>query len=130
MKRSNTLVRGSVVLLAVLLLSGCAARNIWEASRNGNYDQVRQMIENDPSLVNAVHTEAIRHDRNNRWTPLHYATAHQQERVARLLLDNGADPLAKARGSWTPLHEARQVNNAAIEQMILKKIEEQGLEAP
>ena len=130
MTRSAGTVRLSVVLLAALLLSGCAARNIWEASRNGNYDQVRQMIENDPSLVNAVHTEEIRHDRNNRWTPLHYAAAHQQERVARLLLDNGADPLAKAISGWTALQEARQVNNAAIEQMILKKIEELGLEAP
>ena len=38
--------------------------------------------------------------------PLHLASYHGHAEVARLLLEHGADPVLKARDSYTPLHYA------------------------
>jgi|ERR1719443_25214 len=38
--------------------------------------------------------------------PLHLAAYHGHAEVARLLLEHGADPVQKARDSYTPLHYA------------------------
>ena len=40
------------------------------------------------------------------WTPLHVAVKCSEETNALLLLENGADPNAKAKKEDTPLHKA------------------------
>ena len=118
---------GAAVLVP---LSGCATRTIWESSRNGNLGQVRELLNNDPQLLNAEQVDQVQGDSNNHWTPLHYAVAHQHEKVVAYLLEQGADPLARARGGWTPLHAARQIDNRRIERMIVKAIVDSGRELP
>lgn len=122
---------GLACLLVILgVLTGCAARNIWEASRNGNAQQVRDLLAGDPELVHAVQTDQVPGDHGNKWTPLHYAAAANQKEVVRILLDAGADPLAAARGGWTPIHAARQNENQDVERMLIQKVKESGREMP
>ena len=86
------------IMLTALLLPGCAARTIFEAARNGNYHQVKAMIEDDTSLINARD--------QHKWTPLHHAAdqrlVHQVPRVPQrvpLALRTGArQDRAHARG--------------------------------
>ena len=41
---------------------------------------------------------------NNKLTPLHLASRHGHEDIARLLLEHGADATAQDNNGWTPLH--------------------------
>ena len=48
------------------------------------------------------------------WTPLHVAVKCSEETNVVLLLENGADPNAKAKKEKTPLHKARSAKMAEI----------------
>lgn len=119
----------SIALIALLLPAfGCATYSIWEAARNGNLKTVKKLIEEDPSLINAPHIDAIRHDADNRWTPLHYAVDARNRKVAQYLLEQGADPLATARSGWTPYKAAR--SDRRLDRMLREAIIESGRELP
>ena len=143
----------SAILLAVyygmpdmahFLIAHGANPDIFEASATGLTKRVQDLLEADPSLVNAVaadgyqplglasffgHSEAARYlvehgaqvnsaSRNGqRVMPLHSAAAGQHLEIARLLLENGADPNAVQADDFTPLHAA--ADNGQVEMVKL-----------
>lgn len=86
------------------------APTIHEAAAAGNVDAVRQMLDRDPSLVDA--------DDQHQWRPLFHAGLYRQLEAVRLLIDRGADVTAH---DGYAMHYAGQVpgNKAIIELLIL-----------
>ena len=57
----------------------------------------------------------------NDWTPLHFASWHVQLRVARLLLEHGADVNARTKFGLTPLRLLSEKNgNLEVAQLLLE----------
>ncbi len=58
--------------------------NIFKASRNGDYDRVKELLDNgaDVNIIN---------DNNNNNTPLHYACRNGCIKIIRLLIKKGAN---------------------------------------
>lgn len=83
-----------------LLLARKPVLSIFEASALGNLARVRELLEDDPRLLNF-----FSHDG---WTPLHLATYFGHRDTAEFLLDLGADLHAISQNSTTvmPLHSA------------------------
>jgi ankyrin repeat protein len=92
----------------------------------GDLARVRAAIERDS-------TAAARPDAESGWTPLHLVCASRWHRLdpsradglvatARLLLDAGADPTARAGNGWTPLRCAvAGASNPAIVRLLLDR---------
>lgn len=99
------------------MLTGCA-RTIHQAVQNNNLGQVKQMIEADPSLLNAQEGADTGKDGATLWTPLHYAASRKNTKIAKYLLDEGADPWMKGSAGWTALDEAKKVGAMKIEALI------------
>ena len=119
----------TLLVLSAALFVGCK-RTIWEHARNGKIKQVDAMLQENPELINAPHVDAIAGDKHNRWTPLHYAVHHQDRKMVAFLLENGADPLAKAKSDWTPYDEAQEQNNKKVTELIVTAIVQSGREVP
>jgi len=126
------------------------ASELHEAARNGNIDQVRSILERDPSLLEKrtdngyfrpLHLAAMEGhldiaqflidrraevnptDRSG-LTPLHHAARRKRYAIARLLLENGAEINAKAYYNYTPLYFAvfqSQDKDAELIQFLLDK---------
>lgn len=83
-----------------LLLDRGAAANMFESAALGDTATVAAMLKADPTLVNTYSYDG--------WTALHLAAHFGQTDAARLLLDSGADVLARSRNPLDnmPLHAA------------------------
>jgi hypothetical protein len=80
------------------------------ATRSGNFEVARKLIEYDPAYINAGEADG--------WTPLFWASRGHglkdgSESFLRLLLEHCADMNMQIRGGWTPLHVASA--NGALE---------------
>ncbi len=109
--------------------------DIFEAASLGNLDQAKKLISQEPGLVNAVNVDGfqplglaaffgqvemaeflIEHDalvnspsQNALMAaPLHSALATRNIKIAKILLENGADVNLAESGGYTPLHIAAQ----------------------
>jgi ankyrin repeat protein len=108
-------IRTRLIIAAVVLLGQslpATAGEIHDAIENGELARVEQLLESDPSLLNAPNG-------NNEWQelPIHTAARHGQIQIARLLLARGADIEAGDTDESTPLHVAavsRQPDMAAF----------------
>ena len=90
--------------LAEYFLAQGAAIDIWSSAYLGDLDQVRELLEEQPQLLNAEHSA----DRPWRVTPLHYAIAGGRREAAEFLIAKGAD--LGQRGRWLlgfALHHGR-----------------------
>ena len=54
------------------------------------------------------------------FTPLHIAAKYGQMKVARLLLQKGANPDIQGKNGLTPLHVATHYNHANVAQLLLE----------
>ena len=87
---------------------------IIKAAKSGDIATIKSLLKSDPSLIDARDTDGS--------TPLHCATWKGQEKVAELLLQEGANVNAVNQNEhWgtTPLHAAAHANQAKIAQLLL-----------
>ena len=84
-----------ITTIAAVLLVGCAPSvDIWEATRTGNIEAVKQHLAAGVD-VNAKDVDGI--------NPLHYATWTDHKETVELLITKGADVNAKDAAGNTPL---------------------------
>lgn len=130
--------------IADLLIKQGASLDIFGAAATGQLDRLKTLIEQNPSLVNAIapdgfqplglasffghlqaaklllaHGAEVNSPSNNaqKVQPLHSAVANQHLEIAKMLLEHGADVNAVQQDGYTPLHEAAQ--NGQIEMVKL-----------
>ena len=88
----------AVLVLAALAWSSLVfAGEIHDAAEKGDLKKVNSLLASDPSLVNARLP-------SNKATPLIFAITYQKPKVAKLLLEKGADVNARASNGHTALH--------------------------
>lgn len=96
--------------------SQCIPKDIWEASKVGNYIAVHQFILNDPFL--AVHPS------DNDRTPLFLAAHGGHFHTCKLLLDNGAsDPNGECRLGALNTNIAKLIQSRALVSLNTAKIQ-------
>lgn len=95
-----------LAILTVLLLAGYShadkSRSFFMAVGKNDINQVRKMVEKEPSLISAAS--------GSRMTALHIAAASGYVQLAQVLIDSGADVNARTVNFTTPLSFA-VVNN-------------------
>jgi ankyrin repeat protein len=86
--------------IAAVVLVGCGPppKDIWEASRQGDVEAVKQFI--------VAGEDVNEKDAEFGVTPLHYAAYYGEREVTELLIAKGADLNAKDEDAETPLDNA------------------------
>jgi ankyrin repeat protein len=142
--------------VAEVLIGSGALLNVFEAAAAGRLKRVRELVDLDASLANAFapdgfqplglasffgHQDVVEyllgkgcspdtHSRNGQQVaPLNSAAAGQHLGIARLLLDNGADPNAIQEGGFTPLHSAAQNGQVDMVRLLLERGADPGIRA-
>ncbi|MCC7406614.1 MAG: ankyrin repeat domain-containing protein [Phycisphaeraceae bacterium] len=103
--------------VANLLLERCARLGIFTAVAMDRGDDVRRIIEADPSQRDRQMSRNEHHQR-----PLHLAVAKNRPRMVPLLLELGADPHAQTRAGVTPLG----LTNARTDPAIIESLRRHG----
>lgn len=131
-----------------LFLERGARLNLFEAAAVGDLNRVRELVEADPSLVNAfahdgfqplglaaffTHPEIVRYllskgaqvnsaARNSmKVMPLHSAASRRHYEICKLLLDAGADVNARQAHGWTPLHQAAHHGDIELMELLISR---------
>ena len=99
---ARILVRNMLLSLLVLMfvqIFGCGSgtKSIFDTVKEGDTERLRKMLDKDPSIVNAPYKESRYRGRS----PLHFATTGE---VVEILIDAGADVMARETVGLTPLH--------------------------
>ncbi|GEM_PF-2998172 len=81
---------------------------ICKAASRGDITLVRELLDKNPHLVNAVELS------RNRWTPLHWASSRNDCEMADLLISKGARIDSRGNASETPLHLANHIDMARL----------------
>lgn len=132
--------------IAKMIVAAGATLNIFAAAAVGASGRVRELVETQPELVNAVapdgfqplglaaffgHTDVAAYlieqgaavdapsQNEQRVRPLHSATAGQHLTIARLLLEHGAAVNATQNSGFVPLHNAAQNGQTAMVELLL-----------
>jgi ankyrin repeat protein len=84
------------------------------AARRGWHEALSLLLDRKPDMS----MDAL-DDRG--WTPLYEACHHNHLRVARLLLDKGANPNHADKEGWTPLHITCSRNHVGMTRLLLEK---------
>lgn len=92
-------------------------KDIIKAVKVGDLDLVKQILTEDPTLLESQDADGSR--------PLHYACWKGHTEIVQYLLDQGADITAQNTGNthWggTPLHVTAHANNRAAAVLLLQK---------
>jgi tetratricopeptide (TPR) repeat protein len=91
-----------------------AGRTIVTAIDEGDVEEVRRLLTEDPAALDAPTTG----DCPDR--PLAYAAAQGKIEIVRLLLDQGADPNARGESGRTPLHRAAESGQPEIARLLIE----------
>jgi ankyrin repeat protein len=94
-KYSNILF---TVLIFVLLTCSSYSQSIFDAVRKGNLQQVAELVEQEPGIVNELNNENT--------TALHLAASLGNDYIVKYLVDHGALINVKNNREQTPLHVA------------------------
>src|SRR5947209_11578520 len=90
------------------------AKEMIKAAKKGDAVRVRELLDEDPSLLRARDADGS--------TPLHCAAWKGFPEVAKVLLECGADVHAQNNNShWggTPLHAAAHANQKAVAELLI-----------
>lgn len=117
--RKKIATAAHIILVAIFSFAACCAAqqdntplDIHQASKNGDVEAVKEMLNNDPEIVNKRN--------ENGETPLHWAAIKGQANVINLLLAFGADPAARDDSlGGTPLHWAAINNRLDVIKLLL-----------
>jgi ankyrin repeat protein len=85
--------------------------SIHEAARNGELENVKALLQDNPDLVFS------KDDKRN--TPLHHAARRNKKDVAEFLLANKAEVNARADVNYTPLHQAAEQGHYEVATVLL-----------
>jgi ankyrin repeat protein len=102
-----------ILLLTVSLITTGNAQDIWTAAKEGQVDEVRKLLAEQPELVKAA-------DDNGK-TALHFAAEKGHRQVAEILLAAGADIDAPNASQYTPLHYAVFGGQSAMCELLIEK---------
>lgn len=132
--------------IAQLIVARGAVLNIFEAAAAGRLDRVRELLDQDPDLIDAIapdgfqplglacffgHEEvvafllergaAVDSPSHNpmKVMPLHSAVAARSLEITRMLLERGAPVNAVQADNFTPLHAAAQNGDVEIVRLLL-----------
>ncbi len=99
------------------------ASNIFDAIKNGNIADVKELIDKDPVLVKDEYTGKSYNSCNNTyiWTPLHEAVYYDQREIVELLISKGADVNTKDNKGKTPLHYAVENGHKELVELFISK---------
>uniref|UniRef100_H0XKA7 Poly [ADP-ribose] polymerase n=1 Tax=Otolemur garnettii TaxID=30611 RepID=H0XKA7_OTOGA len=89
-----------------------AARELFEACRNGDVERVKRLV--TPEKVNSRDTAG------RKSTPLHFAAGFGRKDVVEYLLQNGANVQARDDGGLIPLHNACSFGHAEVVNLLLR----------
>ncbi|MBI3929433.1 MAG: ankyrin repeat domain-containing protein [Armatimonadetes bacterium] len=98
-------------MLLVLFSGPLKADAIHEAAEEGRLELVQSLISEDPAALARPDAQG--------YLPLHLAARSGQAAVVEFLLGQGADPNARTRTSWTPLHEASAHGHPEVIRLLL-----------
>ena len=132
--------------IASFLADKTVVLTIFEASATGKINRVIRLLAHDPELVNAYAEDGFQplglacffghydtaeylakagallnsQSHNDlKAAPLHSAAAGMYSKIAKMLLDLGADPNLREQGGFTPLHVAAQNDDAETIRLLL-----------
>jgi ankyrin repeat protein len=104
---------GMTALMLFLACSSVAAAEVHDAAKNGNLEQVKQLLTNTPGLISAV-------DESGR-TPLHWACRGVHFELVKYLVENGADINAVDKNGIAPLHSVASRGHAEAARCLIEK---------
>jgi ankyrin repeat protein len=88
-------------------------KQMLQAAENGQLEEVKSLIQTDPSLVNVTDKEG--------YTPLHRACYGNHVEIVKYLLQNGANIAAKTELQWEPLHSCCRWNHIECAQVLISE---------
>ena len=97
-----------IIIAVLVMFSGvlyAQGQDIFTMVRNGNLEQVKQLIESKKDVISAKN--------RNGCIPLHYSSYFGHKEITEYLIQKGADMNAKNDEGETPLHYA--VRNEKME---------------
>jgi ankyrin repeat protein len=102
------------------ILAGNPDLDVFEAAATGRADRLRELLDNDPNLVNAW--------ANDGFQPLGLASFFGHPDAVRLLVERGADVNSASRNNMKvmPLHSACAAREAGVRFEIAKVLLEHG----
>ena len=133
--------------IAQLILERDLQPDIFDAAASGDLDIVKKLVGEQPELVNAYNVDGFQplglaaffgreqvaefllergaevnsaSQNSMRVMPLHSAAASQNLKIARSLLEHGADPNASQSDEFRPIHEAAQNGQLEMVQLFLE----------
>lgn len=98
-----------------LTSTGDAEYKLLEASKSGEVDVVKAILNAHPQLVNCRDADG------RQSTPLHFAAGYNRVEVVELLLARNADVHAKDKGGLVPLHNACSYGHYQVAELLVKK---------
>lgn len=100
--------------VAAFLMARGVEPGIFAAIALDRADLVRSLLDAAPDLIASQMSRFESH-----CTPLHFAVQKNRAGLVRLLLELGADPIAKDRRGYTPLNYASPKTDAAIVEQLI-----------
>ena len=95
--------------MAVVLLAGCGASNVWQDVQNGDTAAVQSQIE---SGADVDARDALER------TPLYYAIYNKHREITGLLVRSGANVNVKHNADKTPLHLAAELGDTPTARLL------------
>jgi ankyrin repeat protein len=102
-----------VVLMVLYLAAAASAETIVEAAKNGDLQTVRNILQQDPSKLNATD--------ESKYTALHWACMRAHWDVAEYLIEMGADLNVVGGDGGTQINWAVHHDNVEIVRMMVEK---------